>query len=360
MDIQERLSMSYYKEIAVINEEHEISLVQNQHTHKIFIKKVLDVYNSEIYRYIKDHPIAHIPKIYDLFQCNDRLVIIEEYISGDTLESLLDHGNSFTNDEIRDIIIQLCDILSCLHKCDPPIIHRDIKPSNIVKTPSGEIFLLDLNAAKYQSTEKTEDTMLLGTKGYAAPEQYGFGTSNVQTDIYALGMLMNTLFFGEFSATIYNDPEFSGIIRKCIQLNPADRYKDVNSIKKILQNNRSSANPQKVPLNGWKSYLPPGFRTLNPLKMIIASVSYVFIFWLSTALQEEGVSPINLAIQRFFFLLIFLSIIFFTCNYRNIQQFFPFCKTRNIFLKILAVVLMDFIIFASLFVFMVLITSMFP
>lgn len=360
MDIQERLSMSYYKEIAVINEEHEITLVQNLHTRKIFVKKILETYNVDVYRYLKDHPIPHTPRIYDLFQCYDRLVIIEEYITGDTLESLLSQGYSFTESEIRDIVIQLCDILSCLHACQPPIIHRDIKPSNIIKTPANVIFLLDMNAAKYQSDEKQEDTTLLGTKGYAAPEQYGFGTSNVQTDIYALGMLINTLVLGEFSTTPKRDHPFYSIIKKCTQLNPADRYKDVSSIKRLLHNKSVQSESETVPLTGLRSYLPPGFRTLHPLKMLVAAIGYFAIFSFSLSMQIENASPPSLAIQRGFLLVMLLSIVLCTFNYRNIQQASAFNKARGPFFRIAYIVMLDFMIFSTLLVLMICITALLP
>lgn len=352
MDIQERLSLSYYKEIAVLNESHEIFLVQHQQTQKIFVKKILHIYNRNIYTYLKDHPIPHTPKIYDIFEYENKLTVIEEYISGDTLEALLEQGVSFTGREIRDIMLQLCDILIDLHNCEPPIIHRDIKPSNVMKTPSGEIILLDLNAAKYQSFDKTEDTSLLGTKGYAAPEQYGFGVSNVQTDIYALGMLMNTLISGGFSAAVCKNNLFSPIIQKCVRLKPAERYKDVLSVKKALQNILPCKNPSKTP-NGWKRFLPPGFRTMNPVYMLISSVGYLMIFWLSLTLEVKDITPGKLMVERIFVLIIFLSIVLCSCNYLDLQKFFPPCRTRNKPLKILAVVLLDFIVAMSIFIIMV-------
>ena len=75
----------------------------------------------------------------------------------------------------------------------PAIIHRDIKPSNIIITAYNRAVLLDFNAAKYYSCQSTEDTVLLGTQGYASPEQYGFGSSSPQTDIYSMGILFREL-----------------------------------------------------------------------------------------------------------------------------------------------------------------------
>lgn len=88
---------------------------------------------------------------------------------------------------------ELCEILEKLHSANPPIVHRDIKPSNIIITNYDHVILLDFNAAKYFTDPNTSDTILLGTKGYAAPEQYGFGSSTPQTDIYAVGILLKEL-----------------------------------------------------------------------------------------------------------------------------------------------------------------------
>ena len=126
MDIESRLSLSYYKEVAIINEQRGITLVQDIRTGRIFVKKVLGIYNPGIYHYLRSHPIPHTPRIYEIYEENNILTVIEEYISGDTLSQLLEHGYQFTNDQIRNIASRLCVILMTFHNAPPPIIHRDI------------------------------------------------------------------------------------------------------------------------------------------------------------------------------------------------------------------------------------------
>lgn len=360
MDYSTRLSISYYKTIAEISKEHRIYIVQHIHTHKIYIKKVLTVYNKSIYEYLQKNPVPHTPKIYVLHEENYELTIIEEYISGDTLEQLLENKVTFSTELIRSMMIQLCTILSELHHCQPPIIHRDIKPSNIILTPSGEVYLLDFNAAKYHSTHKEEDTRLLGTKGYAAPEQYGFGVSTIQTDIYAVGMLLNTLVTGTFSQNPCTDSEFSPIIAKCTRLQASERYKDMDAVLHLLQKSDHEKNKTRSDLPTWVSFLPPGFRSLSPFNMIFSSVGYFFVFWLCLSLEVKNATPVALYIERGFCLLIFLSIIFCTANYRNIQSYFPPCRTKNKLLKILSVLLLDVLIFFSLMFIMIFIVSNVP
>lgn len=356
MDIESRLSISFYKTVATINDAHKIYIVQNINTHQIYVKKILDVYNKTIYEYLKSNPIAHTPKIYELYEEDKQLTVIEEYISGDTIEQLLNNGYYFNNDTIRSIIVQLCKIISDFHKCKPSIIHRDIKPSNIIISPSNELYLLDFNAAKYQSEDKYEDTTLLGTRGYAAPEQYGFGSSTKQTDIYAIGMLLNTLVNGSFSQEAVLKSDFTDIIQKCIKLNASERYDNVESIIKIIkQANNLSA---KTSYSSWKQYLPPGYRSLSPLNILLATVGYPFILWMSLSLEVKNTTTISLYIERFFFLIIFLSTVFFSSNYLDIQNYFPFCKSKNKLIRFTAIAFIDFIIIVSLLILMIIIISL--
>ena len=357
MDYESRLSISFYKQIATISETHKIYAVQHIQTNKIYIKKVLDVYNKAVYEYLQANPISHTPRIYEVYEENNRLTIIEEYISGDTIEQLLENQTPFSNEKIREIAIQLCSIVKNLHNCSPAIIHRDIKPSNIILSPSGELFLLDFNAAKYQSDGKNEDTSLLGTKGYAAPEQYGFGVSTTQTDIYAIGMLLKELTTCEAYLQSKQKNEFSSIISKCTRLNANERYKNISSILRILSKNDSNVVEQARDLPRWMSYLPPGFQKLSPINMIFAGIGYLFLFWLCLTLETKNATPGVLIIERSSCLLMFLSIIFCSANYRNVQSYFPLCRTNNIFLRILAVILLDVLIFFAFMFIMVLAVS---
>ena len=121
---------------------------------------------------------------------------------------------------------QLCCSVEELHAVQPPIIHRDIKPSNIIVTDLQEVKLLDMNAAHLSHPDKKEDTVLMGTRGYAAPEQYGFGQSDVRTDVYALGKLMEQMGAG--------NGRYARIIRKATQVDPKRRYQSVMQLEAAL------------------------------------------------------------------------------------------------------------------------------
>lgn len=340
MTLDEKLRLSYYKEIAKLNEEHGISLVQHIETQKIYVMKKLACYNSSVYQKTASLSLTGLPHMYELFEDDDCLIVIEEYISGHTLQELLDGQGTFSTTEVIDFALELCNILSSLHACNPPIIHRDIKPSNIMLTPRGRIVLLDLNAAKYVDSSQEKDTVLLGTKGYAAPEQYGFGASNAQTDIYALGVTMNVLLTGSVTQKYAADNELQDIIKTCTQLNPEDRYHSVAELSAGLKSlispsdavsSETDADSETVnTLPKKRSYAIPGFRSKNILNMMLAVFGYAFILWCGLSLNVVNeTSLVVIWANRLCFTAAALLSIAFNCNYLGIQQYLPVYKITS-------------------------------
>jgi len=228
------LPISYYHTIAELNKEHNVSIVQHCQTSKIYIKKELEVYNLSVLAELFYTPVRNTPRIYALYENDNKLTLIEEYISGDTLSEVLEICKKLPESDVIKYAISLCDTLSVLHSFNPAIIHRDIKPSNTILTEDGRIVLIDFNAAKLESSEKRQDTILLGTEDYAAPEQFGFGSSTPQTDIYALGVLMNTLLTGSSSTDNIASGRLHDIISHCLEISPKDRYRDAKALKSSL------------------------------------------------------------------------------------------------------------------------------
>ena len=358
MDYKARLSISYYREVAVINEKHHISLVQHIENHKFFIKKVLNVYNIDIYHQLQACPIQGIPQICELYEEDNHLTVIEEFIQGKTLDECLKTDETLSNETVYHYIIQLCDILSQLHHLTPSIIHRDIKPSNIMITPFGHVVLLDFNAAKFMDESKSSDTVLLGTKGYAAPEQYGFGSSSVQTDIYGLGVLLNILLTGQLPKDQLASEPFALIIQECTNLRPEDRYPSINELKKaLLKLKLKRIEDSTVQITYENCLLPPGFRTKNLFHMLIAILGYAMIFYFGMTLNVEDATPIVLFINRLLFTLTLLLMVLFTFNYRNVHNVFPFCTNSNRFLRNTAIASYDFLIFFIMIILMIIIEN---
>ena len=219
------LELSQYKDIEFVENRDNVILIEDVASGNTFIKKLLDTYDKSVYEYLLDNPIQGIPKIMALYESNNCLIVIEEYIEGRTIAELLDCDAIEENDAI-DIVKKLCVILDELHTLPRPIIHRDIKPSNVMICSNDEVFLLDVNVAKWYKPDTNDDTRYLGTVYYAPPEQagYGFSSSSTKSDIYALGVLMNVMITGAFPKEKKVDGRLWPIIEKCMNLEVDKRY----------------------------------------------------------------------------------------------------------------------------------------
>ncbi len=222
---EDLLRLSAYEELGYLHNFESITLVRDRETGETYIKKHLSTYDKSIYEYLIDHPIWHMPKIISLFEGSNTLIVIEELVQGYTVEELLGRDTLKTDQAIR-IVIELSAILDELHNLEKPIVHRDVKPSNVMITPNGETWLLDVNVAKWHDPDEKDDTRHMGTWNYAAPEQVGYGlkASSPQTDIYALGILLNVMITGKFPKEEQAKGKIWGIIQKCISLNAEERY----------------------------------------------------------------------------------------------------------------------------------------
>lgn len=247
MEVDAALCLSFYRDIATLNEAHGVDLVQHVETKAIYVKKTLTVYDLQVFQHLKDHPVTGIPRIEELVETDGRLYVIEEYISGRSLREALAASGPLSPAEALACLRQLCDILRPLHNLSPPIVHRDIKPSNLLLTPAGRLYLVDFNAAKETSDTKARDTVLLGTAGYAAPEQYGFSPSQPTADIYALGVLLNEMLTGKLPQEELADGPLTAVIQKCLRMEPSQRYQTVDLLLGELSKRMDAPSPVQEP-----------------------------------------------------------------------------------------------------------------
>ena len=339
--IDQELRLSYYQQVADINPEHCVYLVQNIRTKKFYVKKLLTVYNADIYRYLMAHPIPNTPSILLVEEDEKLLTVIEEYIPGDTLEERLERQSTLPQDQVIDITSQLCIILRAFHNCHPAIVNRDIKPSNIKISPDGVVKLLDLNAAKWSSGQSVKDTVLLGTQGYAAPEQYGFGPSSVLTDIYAVGVLMNVMLTGELPNKRVADGRLGTVIRKCVELSPSGRYQSICELQAALHPSSGKSAAGTAP-SSWQKFLPPGFRSRNVVKWLFSVIGYAVLFAVGLELQVKDAGTIELIINRAAFIIMELCIVLFNGNYLNVQKCFFLTRSRKRGIRWLGMGIVDF------------------
>lgn len=212
-----------YEEIELMkqSENSMVHLVREKETGKFFVRKVMKGHHP-VYLTLQDCPHPCLPKIYEIVITEETTTIIEEYIEGRSLGGVNLSGKQFTG-----VVRDLCLVLEFLH--GKGIIHRDIKPSNIIYTESGHICLIDFDAAREPKENREQDTRLLGTRGYAPPEQYGFSQTDVRTDIYSLGITLEQILQGRFQRLRYKRR-----LRKCAELDPDKRYQSIRQVKRAF------------------------------------------------------------------------------------------------------------------------------
>lgn len=181
-----------------------------------------------------DHPA--LPRIVDIIDNGQTIYVVMDYIEGESLDKILQKYGAQPEETVIEWAKQLCDALAYLHSQKPPIIYRDMKPANVMLKPEGNLKLIDFGIAR-EYKEQSADTTVLGTRGYAPPEQYQ-GRTDIRSDIYALGMTMHHLLTGidprpadyVYAPVRQWNPSLSdgieAIIDKCVAPAPENRYQN--------------------------------------------------------------------------------------------------------------------------------------
>lgn len=212
-----------YEEVQVLKESDRgaVSLVCEMGSGRLYVRKTLRG-KHPVYDVLKNLRHPCLPVIEEVISEADGVTVIEEYVEGSTLGSRALGGR-----ERRTVMRELCDVLQFLH--DHQIIHRDVKPSNVILSQDGHLKLIDFEAARIPKDDVDQDTSLLGTRGYAPPEQYGFAQTDQRTDIYALGVVLRQI-LGKDA----NRPRCRAVINKCMNLNPDKRYQSAKQVWRAL------------------------------------------------------------------------------------------------------------------------------
>ena len=191
-----------------------------------------------------NHP--NLPAFTDFFTEGTRHFLVMEFVDGNTLEELLEanHG-PFSERRVLGWARQLCDVLEYLHSQQPPIIFRDLKPGNIMLTRGGRIKLVDFGIARIFRSSGSQDTQLLGTPGFAPPEQYGSAQTDERSDIYSLAMTLFQLMTDGVNDTGFGlkdvhfsyphiSPPVARVLEKATSLKPEDRYESIVVFRRAL------------------------------------------------------------------------------------------------------------------------------
>ncbi len=270
MDVKEYIN-SNYKLVKSLKRDGSVMIAKCTIDDGLYVVKNKKAYDSEIYNRLKEADIDGIPKVYEVLEDKGGLWIIEEFVQGRTLEEFFGddyladvtgeaglngeddakasngvdsneapdnvlevsfdttgvNGIKTENDAaewmLTNVILSVSKTLNKLHTLKPPIIHRDIKPENIIITDLAEIKLLDFNISRGFTGTAEKDTVAMGTKGFAPPEQYGFKESDARSDIYSLGATIKYL----MEKTRCESEMLSEFVKKAMSFDPKNRFQNM-------------------------------------------------------------------------------------------------------------------------------------
>lgn len=172
-----------------------------------------------------------------LTRIQDTHYYIRTYIEGKTLEELCESSfrkPGLSSDQALDYIIHLTEVLHFLHNLKPPVIHRDIKPQNVVVDSNGACHFIDLGISRFFQKTKKSDTLIMGTRITAPPEQFGYQQTDFRSDLYSLGILLLYCLTGEYEVSDTSlgelEPAVRMIIRKATMFDPDKRYQTTEEL----------------------------------------------------------------------------------------------------------------------------------
>lgn len=346
-ELTNRYKLSLYKTLTVLNNNCKsvVELVQDIRDEKIYIKKTLTNYNLEVYKQLEklsEEKSINIPKIYELIEIEDnKLIVIEEFINGKTLEEI-SRKQTLNEETVIRYVIKLCIILEKLHGLENPIIHRDIKPSNIIIDNNNILKLIDFDVSRVYKENENRDTRILGTEGYAAPEQFGFQQTDKRSDIYSIGVLLNVLTVGEFPRDNKSNGKLGIIIEKCTRISPDERYNSVTELKEeLLKCINNESFKKKEHRKGILNNIP-GFKERKIPFMILSGMWYSFLmigFCMNLSSGDKDLILTDIIAVTSLLILTFLY-----GDFYNIQEYIPLLKSKNPLKRILGFILYTVII----------------
>lgn len=201
----------------------------------------------EIMKKMADRKFSGIPKAYRIFEENGEVYLVREYIEGMSLAQMVLQKGGISEAEICRISRKICQTAEQFQNPDEPIIHRDIKPENIVVTPGGEVVFIDFGTMRSYKKDGSRDTFVVGTRGTAAPEQYGYTQTDQCTDVYAIGQTMLYMVSESYEMNQLSECAVSRrmkkIIEKACSFEPDKRYGDAAQLRRAVE--KCQANNRK-------------------------------------------------------------------------------------------------------------------
>ncbi len=260
-----------YRDLTVLagEEPYPTVLCQSILDKGLVTKKFVPLSQRTVYERLIDLEHPGLVRVRAVAAGEGRCMVIQDYVSGETLADRMRRGHVFTERETVRIALSLLGALEILHQ--KGIVHRDLHPGNILISTDQVVKLLDLGIAREVKAGKSRDTEVLGTVGFAAPEQFGFAQTDGRTDIYSLGVLMCLLLTGKEPGEAKIPSKWEPVIRRCTAISPEDRYGSTEELRREILRRDDLTGSRR---DGKKI---PGFRTGKGWKKVIAVIGYTLM-----------------------------------------------------------------------------------
>lgn len=265
-----KLLLWQFREIGQINKNTVV--VYNDYLQRQMILKILPRQNLPVLKDIMKIKHPNLMEIYDVMDDGINCNCLCEFVFGNNLDKIVYNKMGVDPKIAEKWMVQLCKGVEELHNRN--IIHRDITPNNVMVDYEGNIKLIDFNISRERKQSASRDTTVMGTAGYASPEQFGFTQTSFGADIYAMGVLLNFMLTGKMPNEKLCSGKYASIVKKATQIKEEDRYSNVYQMELALQGNGNEklSFADKFLLN------LPGFRSNKTSHKVIAIIGYVLYF----------------------------------------------------------------------------------
>ena len=226
------------------------AIVRNRHTGQLMLRRVGSAESFPVMHTLSTMRHPNLMEVYDVRFLNGKCVSLCEYINGMTLEKRVELRGLCQVTEATAILRQICDGLTALHLNG--VIHRDVKPSNVMLTPDNRVKLIDYDISRLSKPMQSRDTTLMGTEGYAPPEQFGFGQTGAQADVYACGALLNYLLTGFLPNERLYQGALTSVILQCTEIDANKRFRSAEELKQVLLGRKINTRRGFRPLPGFR------------------------------------------------------------------------------------------------------------
>lgn len=202
-----------------------------------FILKEIPLQLASVEAWRRAMGVVHprVTRVYEVRELPDKLVTVSEFVEGESLRALVERTGPLAPEAAASILRDVCQGAAALHELG--IIHRDIAPGNVIVSPRGAV-LADLGNSRVHAASEKVDTVRLGTAGFSSPEQYGFAQTDVRSDVFSLGRLLQYMLTGrvpqEGESLDGLPPRMRKVVEKACAFEPGARYKSARELERAL------------------------------------------------------------------------------------------------------------------------------